>query len=465
MLPKELLDVRRTRGRITPKFAGERDYELAENIIRVFRAGIGRKYGRVLAKLKELENAANFRKVRGFVRVLENYCIEKACAFGVDSEIDPYSVRMLLFERGFVTTKKERDRAVEYAARYFNTTPETIERAMYADREEEMIITDFKLISPENLIKLYNLSLLQTTLFNALRLSFWVSDNHKEIFRAIKRLRLMYELYEDGGKLMVDVTGAATMLRMTRRYGTAFAKLVPYILKAGNWQMRAEILDSGKIYFLEIDDRMRELFIEKDEKIEYDSSIEEEFARKMRMLGYNILREPDVVKAGNYAFIPDFAVDINGERVYIEIVGFWTKEYLERKLEKVEKSRVPLIVIARDDFGEGKVDNVIKFSRKIPYGDVLKALRKFRRGGEVKGDVVELDSFESLPEGYVLVGKYAVKKEVFEKVRKELHKMNPETLDEAKSVLERYGLGESAISAFGFKVRWIGLGDTRLEKV
>ncbi len=247
MLPKELLDVRRAKGRIIPKFADDRDYELAEKLIGVFKKGLGKKYGSLMRQARGLENAGNFKKVRGFVKVLENHCIEKSCAFDVDSELEPRKVRMLLFEHGYVTSKKERDRVLEYAAKYFNTTPETIERAMYADREEELILTNFKPLTPENLIKLYNLSLLQTTLFNALRLTFWTSDRHKEIFRSIKRLGLMYELYEDSGRLMVEVTGAATLLKMTRKYGVSFAKLIPWILRAKNWFIRAEIADFDRL--------------------------------------------------------------------------------------------------------------------------------------------------------------------------------------------------------------------------
>ncbi len=466
MLPKELLDVRRVKGRIMPKFAGKEDYELAEKIVALFRAGVGKKYGIIAAKLKELENAKNFRKMRGLMRVLENYCVEKACIFGVDSEIEPYRVRMLLFERGFVTSKKERDRVIEYAARYFRTTPETIERAMYADREEELILSHFRPINPDELLKLYNLSLLQTALFNALRLKFWVSSNHKQIFSAIKRLGLMYELYEENGKMVVEVTGAASMLKMTRKYGTSFAKLIPYIIRAENWYMQAEIVEGDRLYIMELDDRMRDIFPQKEEKIDYDSSLEEEFARKMRMLGYKVEREPDIIKAGRYAFIPDFAIDIGDSRVYVEIAGFWTEEYLKKKVEKIKSSNIPLIVLAREDFGDrAGLSEVILFSSRIPYGEVIRALKKYKRA-EIRGDVVEIESLESfdIPEDYVLAGKYILRRELFEKIKDEFTLCNPKTLEEAKSLLEKYGLGESVLTALGYRVKWMGLGEAVLER-
>lgn len=467
MLPKELLDVRKAKGRIFPKFADERDYELAEEVIRIFKSGLGKKYGKVMKLAKGLENAKNFKKVRGFVRVLENHCIEKSCAFNVDSELEPRKVRMLLFEHGYVTSKKERDKVLEYAAKYFNTTPEVIERAMYADREEELILSGFKTLTPENLIKLYNLSLLQTALFNALRLTFWTSDMHKEIFRAIKRLGLMYELYEDSGKMMVEVTGAASLLKMTRKYGVSFAKLIPWIIRAKKWYLRAEIADFDRLYIMEIDDRMKDLLPDTEEQISYDSSLEEEFARKMRMLGYEVEREPDVVKAGRYAFIPDFAVNLGDKKVYVEIAGFWTEDYIKKKVEKIKNSSIPLILIARDEFGEGKVNlqDLILFSKKIPYGEVIKALRRYKSEKSVEGDVVRLESFTEIPEDYVVAGKYAVRKDVFEKIKKEIEEANPSTLEDAKTVLKKYGLGESSLPAFGYRVKWIGLGEVVIEKI
>ena len=103
MLPKELLEVRKYRGKIFPKFASDKDYALAEKIIKIFRKGKGRKYGEVMAAIKTLENARNYRKVRAFSRVVERFCVEKACIFDIPSSIEPQKVRMFLFERGYVT--------------------------------------------------------------------------------------------------------------------------------------------------------------------------------------------------------------------------------------------------------------------------------------------------------------------------------------------------------------------------
>ncbi|RLI78472.1 translation initiation factor IF-2 [Archaeoglobales archaeon] len=466
MLPKELLEVRRFKGKVFPKFASDKDHALAEKIIKIFRKGKGRKYGEVLAAIKTLENAKNYRKVRAFSRVVERFCVEKACIFDISSPIEPQKVRMFLFERGYVTSKRERQRIVEYAAKFFNTTPEEIEKAMYADRDEELVLVDVRQITPNLLIKLYNLSLLQTAVFDCLRLNFWMSSNHKDVFRRIKWLGLMYEIQDS-----IEISGAASILKMTRRYGTAIAKLIPSIVKAKNWWIRAEIMDRDRIYILEIDDSFKHLFPDYDEKVEYDSSLEEEFARKIKVIkpDVEVIREPDVVKAGKYAFIPDFLIRKGDREVYVEIAGFWTPEYIKRKLEKVRDANVPLILIVREDYALEKVelDDVIVFSKSIPYNKVIKKLNEFLQDKvEFKGDVVKLNQKVELPTDYTKAGTYAIKRDLFSKIKGEIDALNPKKLKDVIPVLNKYDLTYDVLEAFGYKIRWVGLSeDSELIKV
>lgn len=467
MLPKELLEVRKSRGKIFPRFAGDKDYALAEKIIKIFRKGKGRRYGEVLAAIKTLENAKNYRKVRAFSRVVERFCVEKACIFDVSSTIEPQKVRMFLFERGYVTSKKERQRIIEYAAKFFNTTPEEIERAIYADRSEELVLVDVRQITPDLLIKLYNLSLLQTSVFDCLRLNFWTSSNYKEIFRRIKWLGLMYEIHDS-----IEITGAASILKMTRRYGTSIAKLVPSIIKAEKWWMKAEIVDKERIYFLEIDDSSKHLFPDYDERVEYDSSLEEEFARKIKVIKpeVDIIRESDVIRTGEYAFIPDFLIKRGSKKVYVEIAGFWTAEYVKRKLEKVKKANIPLILIAREDYAieKAELDDIIVFSKTIPYNRVIKKLNELlgvEDEVEFKGNIVKLDRKVEIPNNYIKAGMYAIKREFFERIKEEIEALNPKKLGDVTPILEKYKLTYDVLETFGYKIKWVGLSEEESELV
>ena len=487
MLPKDLLDVRRMRGRIYPRFAkGSKDLLLAESVIRVFKEGIRKKYGDTLSRLKSLESAENFRKVRGFANVLERFC-----TFTSGTHLEPLRVRLALFSKGFVTSEEERLRVLRDVAEQFQTTPAELDTAMFADREEEMLLESISDVNAADLMKFYNLSLLQTVLFDALRLTFWTNSNHKEIFRRIKWLELMYELREKGGKMLVEITGAASILKMTRKYGTAIAKLLPSVLNARKWWLRAEILHENRIYLLELDASKAFLFPKFDESVAYDSSLEQEFAAQLRAINpqFEVIREPSVVKAGTHAFIPDFAVKIGGagvgadgkacasekREVYVEIVGFWTPEYLRAKVEKVKKAKVPLIIIAREDYGTKfePLEDVILFSKRIPYVEVARKIEeKLRSEAFELGDadvvnlrelaerhLVEMRVLEerALQKGYAVVGSYAIRKDVLERVRAEIDAVEMKKLASVSKILKKYGLSTDILAEMGYKICWSGL--------
>ncbi len=117
------------------------------------------------------------------------------------------------------------------------------------------------------------------------------------------------------------------------------SKLLPYIVAMPRWRLKARIRLRGRILAFTLNDKNAPPMPEIELKIEpYDSDVEEDFYRRFSKAGsgWKILREPDPVLAGNSIMIPDFAFELNGEKVYFEIVGYWTPSYLKKKVEKRE---------------------------------------------------------------------------------------------------------------------------------
>ncbi|WP_243466467.1 DUF790 family protein [Methanosarcina mazei] len=92
-------------------------------------------------------------------------------------------------------------------------------------------------------------------------------------------------------------------------------------------------------------------------------------------------REPAILKAGRFAFVPDFSLQKNGIKVYAEIVGFWTPEYLKKKVEKLKEVKEPVILLINRKLKCSEKDfpaqDVIFFDRKIPANEVTQVLRKY----------------------------------------------------------------------------------------
>lgn len=78
----------------------------------------------------------------------------------------------------------------------------------------------------------------------------------------------------------------------------------------------------------------------------FDSSIEQSFAEAFSALarsqgvdGWRLEREPEPLLLGQSIFIPDFALTRAQRRIYVEILGFWTPAYRERKVQKLLQLR------------------------------------------------------------------------------------------------------------------------------
>ncbi len=121
----------------------------------------------------------------------------------------------------------------------------------------------------------------------------------------------------------------------------------------------------------------------------FDSSIEQSFAEAFMALaksqgvdGWRLEREPEPLLLDRSIFIPDFAVTRSQQRVYVEILGFWTPAYRERKLQKLLqlKDRRDLVLAlpkdAKDAFASIlSTFPVVLYEGQLSATDVLALLR------------------------------------------------------------------------------------------
>jgi hypothetical protein len=118
---------------------------------------------------------------------------------------------------------------------------------------------------------------------------------------------------------------------------------------------------------------------------EFDSTVEETFAAKFgaERDGWRLIREGEILHQGQSAFVPDFAFrHQDGTQVLMEIVGFWTPEYLAGKRQTLRQFREHRILIAlpersvREDATVG--DNVILYKTALKLPLVVEALERCR---------------------------------------------------------------------------------------
>jgi uncharacterized protein len=362
--------------------------EMAEN--ELSKANVDENLSKLEAK------QTDYKLVRGICHLLEQRCVyaspSKIFSDSTNSNTSAIYLRRKIFEEssrtGYPVTENERKHILEKVASKNNLTIDELEVAMWNDLDRNKYLKNFDSLSPLQLVAWYNISILQTLLLNCVKLVFSVYGgfNWKKILRKIKQLGLMYFLYyesnlksesnnrtknqdvilngENGKRVICTVDGPLSIVRLTDRYGAAMAKLIPLIIQTEMWSIDATILrksvsgvkktyrfqlsqkdkalplfDASNTHFRPEPNSEGTLSFNKNDMYNFDSNVERKFMDKFLefSIGWKLTREPDpLILSDGKGFIPDFVFEKYGIKVYLEIVGFWTKEYLKRKLEKIK---------------------------------------------------------------------------------------------------------------------------------
>lgn len=515
MLPLPLLRISTRKGSITPLFCSDTELQLAKKVIEEFEDALKKRdrKGVIDERLAAYESKHDYKLVRGFCTLLERRCVFKGT-----SSLDSVYVRKAVFEeasrRGFALTDFERSDIINSVASKLGVSANDAEEAMWSDLEENMALEKFDPIDANDLIGWYNLSLMQTLLFNCTKFEFYVHGgmNWKRVLRDVKRLGLMYYLEQnaEGSELVCSLDGPLSLFKLTDRYGTSIAKLLPSIVSSVKWHVHAWIvrrtMSGKKVFEFEMSDANAPYlnlgnqyqYTEQKENTDriYDSTVEERFARKFEQFGtgWKLVREPDPIIADGKALIPDFALEKYDRRVYLEIVGFWTKEYLERKLHKLIASaakKIDVLVAVNEELACSKIsslpkEKVIFYKNEVPIKPVIDYLKRIDQEmieqsiskvqisvDSIRGQIIPIAQIAKeyrIPEEsvskilsnndeYIIVGKFLISKIKAHKLERLLESVVK--FVDACSVLAQNDIPESChaelISMLGYDVKWRGL--------
>jgi predicted nuclease of restriction endonuclease-like RecB superfamily len=183
----------------------------------------------------------------------------------------------------------------------------------------------------------------------------------------------------------ITFTGPASVLRETRRYGVSFARFLPALLACKGWNLEAVVQTPWKTPAqLVISDADR-FTSHLPPPEEFDSSVEQALADKFgpKRDGWQLIREGDILHEHQKTFIPDFTFrHEDSTQVFLEIVGFWTPEYLAHRRETLHQFRRHKILLAVPErsLREGATitDNILVYKTTLKLPPLLAALEAAR---------------------------------------------------------------------------------------
>ncbi len=353
----------------------------------VYRARIGERLGRVRdaaraaleglrpdrveAVIKLLDEGATYEWPRGGRRAAPRLEVFEAAARR-HPVLEPGTARSLL-------------------ASAFDPVPERhddVVALLYADYPEFHRLIAFPAdYSAEDLRADYDLAQAQALLYSATRMVVEARADFKHILQYARLSRLLHRLQRlTGGGYRLLFDGPNSVLRRTHAYGVDFARFLAALVQARDWRMTAEIeLRKGWRPLTFTLSSADGLCSRVPAPALFDSKLEETFARKFgeQREGWRLRREAVILEAGPALLVPDFLfVHEGGTEVALEIVGYWTPEYLKEKLDKLARVKGPnLIVAVRKTLAltAGSLPgSILRFSTGIRLRDLMPRLEAFR---------------------------------------------------------------------------------------
>lgn len=419
MLTADLVRVGQKDGVLNPRYVAVTSLQKkrAARVIEAFTEHVGSSRRVLDDALGELlGERTDFKVHKGLVKLLLD-----RCTFEVDSPVPPVEVRRRLFalavERAPLTTSEDsqlgtpREEVIGDVAAELGVTPEALERSLFADLKENQRLVEFNPIEAEALLHRYNTALAQGILLRADRVRIWVDDQPakrmRALFRSIKFHGLIHRIHRCSGKeWRIELDGPLSLFRMSTKYGVRMAMFLPALMLAEGWKLEADVRwEPGAPAALFEVDWTEGLVSHHRDRGTWVSDEEKALRARLRKgdLGWTAHEGARIAEiGGGEVLVPDLLLRSEaGEEVMVDIVWFWQRGSLERRLEALRSAEVgPLIVAISDRLrvSEEDLDSLpvpaLRFKGVLPAKELARLATELT-GGTPNADAGQPSLFQS----------------------------------------------------------------------
>ncbi|MHA1912218.1 MAG: DUF790 family protein [Candidatus Kariarchaeaceae archaeon] len=329
-------------------------------------------------------------------------------------------------KKGFIEPEKV-DSFLDETASSINISKSQISELLWRDLEKNKKLLknmDFPEVDPFQVMGRHNWWIYETAVKNSQRVKFKIQtgirgDLVKLIIQWCRKSYVFAELIEVSPEIIIDIAGPSEDFGKPYSYGNSLAFVFRRIfanLIAENASFVVEIeygvsnkknlltITSSNLPHLDIPYEVLTKAVRT-----LDSEVEADFYRSFTSRNRNnwiIDPEGEALITDNQIVIPDFLAKRGSQKVYIEIVGFWTPQYAKKKFSQyrllaLENPDIPLMLLVDETIDmpfealEELGIAVLRYKRKIEARTVQYSLNKHFSDLSERIDSID-DIFENL---------------------------------------------------------------------
>ncbi|RLF15806.1 MAG: hypothetical protein DRJ66_03875 [Thermoprotei archaeon] len=385
-----------------PFYLGDEHEDLIKEIIGIYEDCIGKPL-RTLDKELIIQIIGNEKLARGLIHVMRYFYRPKRPK---ETTISPKRLRIKVFElanklyNGFVPSDRRKE-FIEIIKKELGIEDEL---DLWADEEEELLLYREREVRPEDIIKAYNFEVIDTIFTYASEvmlkyrgLSVPKGYIAKLIARYAKMKGLLYDMKIEDGVLITKVYGPIEVFGKPTKYGEGISDVMFRVLvelkDEPMWEVWARVhFKRAVLNVLVLSGNEVPLIDMHREPCSnvYDSSLERRIENALKSIGFHVVREPEPIILSSSIMVPDFIIEKDGRKAYLEVAGYWRDKYAERKASKLIQlarllPRIPLIVLAEEKLRRylpeiSKIPIIYYRSQGskviIPYGKLMLAFKE-----------------------------------------------------------------------------------------
>ncbi len=388
MLTADLVNARRRGGELhliaLDAAARERARTIADALLAMAASHVGRTRDELSLALDAIEVGAREHRLKDGLAKL----VLDRCEFDASDEVDPPSLRRDVFEQASAAraalppgARFDRAAVIAAVATRRETSPPAIERALFADLRGAHVLARFEALPAPLLVATYEDAQAEAVLLRAVKVTVDVrcasSAGLRALFRRLRFLRLLHVIVrtDEGHRIVID--GPFSLFESVTKYGLQLAMVVRALDGCDAWRLEADIR-WGK-------DRVPLVFRlagNAPTKPREAPRLPDEVESLVR--GFAALKTEWVVSPnaeilelpGIGLSVPDLVFERRrgaspSERVYLEVMGYWSRDAVWRRVELVQAGLGERILFA--------VSAHLRVSEDVLDGELPGALYVYKR--------------------------------------------------------------------------------------
>ncbi len=357
MLTADLVRVRQQKGQLAVSAlkgkTRQRALELAEVYLRLAEEQVGSTYDHFREAVHAVEIGPREKKLSmGLIKLIEDMC-----EFEANAALEPRELRGRVFLlaarlRRELGREFDRRKPFERLAGEYKLEPETVESSLYSDLRSEQHFAKMPKTTAEQLVERYERAQYQAVLLRAVSVTAHVRckdpNQYRLLFRRLKFHRLLFSIEREGEGYRIEIDGPFSLFDSVTKYGLQLAMVFPTLCQCDELRLSAK-LRWGKqrvplaFHYDHIAQSAPSLDSVRvpDDVAHLLASIEKQGGPWRAVLSEEIFDLPGVGLC-----IPDLRLEKDGCAVYLEVLGFWSRDAVFKRVELVEAGLAERMVFA-----------------------------------------------------------------------------------------------------------------------